>query len=83
MQSCLFFIWEGMIIFFQNLSCFILFNFVFTKKKEKKKANLSSSAVFELALGLFFLEEMMQLLQGTCLSPSQGGDMAPSRMYLQ
>jgi len=64
-------------IFFQieaALSFFILYL--------QKNPNLSCPAIFERALALFFLEEIMQVLRGTCPSPSQGEDTAPSRMCL-
>lgn len=66
-----------MIFFFFQIEAALSFLILYLPKR---KANLSRSAVFELALG-FFLEEIMQLLRGTCLPPSQG-DLAPCRMYL-
>lgn len=46
------------------------FNFVFTKKS---KADVSCPAAFERASGSFLLEEIMQLLWGTCPSPPGRG----------
>lgn len=46
--------------------------FILCLQREKNSANRSCSADFKLALGLFFLEEIMQLFWGTRLSPLPG-----------
>lgn len=74
-----------MIFFFQIEDALSFFYFVFTNEKKKKKTVLTLAV--QLTLNLLwdcsFLEEIMQLFWGTRLSPSQGEDAAPSRLYLQ
>lgn len=59
-----------LLFFFFRSKLLYPFNFVFTKKS---KADVSCLAAFERALGSFLLEEIMQLLWGTCPSPPGRG----------
>lgn len=61
-----------MIFFFKLKMLYPFLILCLQRKKKKNSTNLSCSTDFKLALGLFFLEEIMQLFWGTRLSPLPG-----------
>lgn len=69
-------------IFFFKLKKLYLFFILCLQRKKKTVLILAVQADFKLALGLFFLEEIMQFFGVHVCPPSQGEDAAPSRLYL-